>query len=116
MRRAIARVVADMSRHDERNAQILARRAKGETYSAIAEDYGLSRQRVEQIAAAADRPKRSEPARLPLPKSYIVRIDRTGEANRFLVSTKNNRVIATTVFSERLGRELGSPRATTLDD
>jgi hypothetical protein len=58
-----------MSRHDERNAQILSRRAKGETYSAIAADYGPSHQRVEQIAAAADQLKRSEPAKR---EGYVV--------------------------------------------
>jgi hypothetical protein len=94
-----------MSRNDERNAQILARRAKGETYSAIAKDYGLSRQRVEQIVAAADQPRRSEPARR---KGYVVRVERTDQANWFRVSAKDKRVIATTVFNDWLGGELGS--------
>jgi hypothetical protein len=95
----------DMSRRDERNAQILARRATGETYSAIGADYELSRQRVEQIVAAAGKPRRSEPARR---EAYVVRVERTDQVNWFRVSAKDKRVIATTVFSDWLGGELGS--------
>lgn len=35
--------------HDERNAAILARRAEGASFGAIATEYGLTRQRVHQI-------------------------------------------------------------------
>ena len=87
-----------------RTEAIMTRIARGEKPSAVGEAFGISKGRVYQIIRARSKKMAQAAAK---PKAQIVKVERVEmKFNWFTVRTRDGK--KSTIFSERVGRELGS--------